>query len=291
MKPATRVIDRFLKNTWTVLLLALLTAVGGVLPFVSGIQVGRGLLAWVIHIVASSLLFVAMVYSIRVRQENIAIRRIPATIHRINHDYRDALSVLFGSPAVVPTDEMRTKNEVQILESVCQRLAVLFQQLTKKPCTVTVKLTRKTDGHTYCSTLVRSERLCLRDAAGQIVQFSLNTGRNSALDTALRYTPGRKSYFFSSDLTKEKDGAYNNERQGWKQFYRSEIVCPIRYVKASADGRPPTSEDLGFLIVDTLSVNRLNDGFHLELLAACADQMYNFMSLLRGTYSVPPTLN
>lgn len=286
MTLATRLVDGFLRNTWTVLVLSILTAIGG-LQFLGGFD--RTSLGWATHIVASSGLFAALVYSVRVRQENIAVRRIPATIHRINHDYRDALSELFGDPTAAPSDETRTKKEVQVLESVCQRLATMFHELTKKPCTVSVKLIRKRDGCTYCETLVRSEKFCPRDGAGQIIRFYLDAGRNTALDTALRYTPGLKSYFYSADLTKEKSGAYINERQRWEQFYRSELICPIRYVRPGAEGGPVKNENIGFLIVDTLSTNRLNEGFHLELMGACADQMYNFMSLLRGMYHVPPT--
>jgi len=51
-------------------------------------------------------------------------------------------------------------------------------------------------------------------------------------------------------------------------------------------GQPDQSQDLGFLCVDTLSRNRLNEGYHVELMSAFADQMYNFLSLMRGRYTV-----
>jgi hypothetical protein len=35
-----------------------------------------------------------------------------------------------------------------------------------------------------------------------------------------------------------------------------------------------------------MSVNRLKNGYHLFMLAALANQMYNFMSLMRGKYTV-----
>ena len=288
MTPSARKVHDFLNHPFTLIVLAVLTAVGAVIPFFGDIRVGRTLVNWAVHGVALAGLTAAMFYSIKVRQENIILRRIPETIHRINHDYRNVLSVLFGDRDVCPTDEARVKAEVRTLQSVCQKLSATFHDLTRKPCIVSVKLIITHDGHAYCETLVRSETMSRRDE-GELVRFSLNTGRNPALDEALAYRPGRKSYFYSADLTKEKEGTYTNDRANWRQFYRSEIVCPIRYVKASSDGRPATRDDIGFLIVDTMSTNRLNEGSHVELLGACADQMYNFMSLVRGKYKVPPT--
>jgi hypothetical protein len=43
---------------------------------------------------------------------------------------------------------------------------------------------------------------------------------------------------------------------------------------------------LGFLAVDTMSENRLNNTYQMQMLAAYAHQMYNFMSLMRGKYSL-----
>jgi hypothetical protein len=82
---------------------------------------------------------------------------------------------------------------------------------------------------------------------------------------------------------------YRNERQDWKNFYRSAIVVPIRFVNRPAVG-PVVSDDIGFLSVDTKSTHRLNDDYHLEYLAGLADQMYNFMSLMRGKYAVQPSV-
>ena len=286
MNQPTRKVQDFLSNTWTLLILAIFAAIGFVeTAFFGNVFVGT----LPIHSAATALVCAVIYYSILVRKQNITVRKIPAMIHRINHNYRDALSSLFGEHGAAPDTETRVKAEIRILQSVCQHLAAMFHELIGKPCMVSVKLITKRDGQTYCNTLVRSESVCPRDSAGEDVQFPLNTGANMALDTALRYAPGRKSYFYSGDLTKEKEWTYSNSRQNWKNYYRSEIVCPIRYVKAGANGRPVESDDIGFLIVDTASTNRLKEGFHLELLAACADQMYNFMSLLRGKYSVQPT--
>jgi hypothetical protein len=83
-------------------------------------------------------------------------------------------------------------------------------------------------------------------------------------------------------LTKLKD--YANERINWKKHYVSALVVPIRYVDVGKIGQPDCSDDLGFLCIDTLTPNRLKNEWHLALLSAFADQLYNFMSLMRGKY-------
>ncbi len=211
-------------------------------------------------------------------------RSIPEIIHKINHDYRNVLSQLFGDSSQ-PSEEMRRREEKRTLESACQKIANIFSALTHVRCTVTVKfIVRNDDGRAYCETLVRSEMNSKRDEAHRQV-FDLHTGANSAYDEALRYTPGETSHFFSADLTKDK--TYRNQRQNWASFYRSAIVVPIRYVDPKKVGTPGASDHIGLLAVDTHSENRLKRDGHVEFLAAFADQMYNFMSLMRGKYVVP----
>jgi hypothetical protein len=50
-------------------------------------------------------------YSIRVRQENNALRRAIETIHKINHDYRDVLSKIFGGNPLPTQGRVLRKNE------------------------------------------------------------------------------------------------------------------------------------------------------------------------------------
>jgi hypothetical protein len=148
---------------------------------------------------------------------------------------------------------------------------------------VTVKLITQVDGKTFCATHERSEENCPRDIA-KPRQFELNTGANTAFDKALMYANGMISHFHSDDLTKEE--AYRNQRDHWSDFYQNTIVVPIRFVDLAKLGNKDASSDIGFLCVDTLSPNRLNNTWHVELLAAFADQMYNFMSLMRGEYQL-----
>lgn len=289
MNLATRRLHDFLNSVWVVLILAVLSALSGTIqiwdkfrPSVgsrTGFAVGLSLVTVV--------LAAAVFYSIRVRQTNAAFRTVPAVLHKINHDYRDVLSQMFGKQEIA-TEDTRRRAELLTLQSACQKIANIYSALTHVQCTTTVKLiTKEEDGRAFCEMLVRSETNCKRDE-GHPHKFQLHTGANTAFDTALGYTPGVTSHFFAADIAKERAaGRYRNERPNCENFYRTAIVVPIRYIDPAKVGTLGASDHIGFLAVDAPSPNRLNDGYHVEFLAAFADQMYNFMSLMRGKFGVP----
>jgi hypothetical protein len=130
---------------------------------------------------------------------------------------------------------------------------------------------------------MRNEEESVRDSY-PIHLYKINTGENTAFDQALKYSCDGPSHFFSADLRKEKK--YKNERQNWQTFYKSAIVVPIRFIYPDKIGHKDYSHDIGFLCVDTLAPNRLNNRWHLELLSAFADQLYNFICLARGLYNL-----
>jgi hypothetical protein len=245
-------------------------------------------LVWSFLVPVTLLFLLAIsIYSIRVRQENIQFRNLIKILHRVNHDYRDMLSGAFKNQ---PHDFTRSqyfdflkRGEKTTLKSVCQKVAKIYTAFTHSDCTVTVKLITQVDGKSFCATHERSEELCPRDI-GQPRQFELNTGANTAFDKALMFANGMISHFHSDDLTKEN--AYRNQRDHWSDFYKNTIVVPIRSVDFTKLGTKDASSEIGFLSVDTLSTNRLNNTWHLELLAAFADQMYNFMCLMRCEYQL-----
>jgi hypothetical protein len=223
----------------------------------------------------------------QVEHDYSALRQCPALTHKINHDYRDVLSQLFGPiRASAPSEDKRRYAEMRTLTAVCQKIAQIFTVLTGSHCVVTVKLIddpQEHDGRYYCKTYARSETSRRDEGPNATRLFQLKTQENTALDAALTYTPGHTARFFASDLAQYPK--YRNERQDWADFYRSAIVVPIRCVRIDGYGSVKT-DDIGFLTVDTMEPNRLENTIHPEILAGFADQMYNFMSLMRGTYSV-----
>lgn len=115
--------------------------------------------------------------------------------------------------------------------------------------------------------------------------FEVGTGRNTAFDESLVVrADGAPSHFFSGDLNKERD--YCNERQDYGRHYKSAIVVPIRSIDRDKKGTGAEFTLIGFLCIDTKSRNRLNDGYHVQILTSLAEQMYNYISLMRGRYTV-----
>jgi hypothetical protein len=225
-----------------------------------------------------------------IRGELADIKECATTLHKINHSYRDALRTVFGSP----TRLRKALEEIELdnLRLVCERIAEMFTSLIKAKCVVTVKLIREQDDNgkrqSSCHTLVRSESGSERDR--QLVAYQIGKGANTAFDVALKYNPHGPSRFFSPDLVKDyEEGIYSNERTDWRHFYRSALVVPIRSVTYEHLPGRAAFNNLGFLAVDTLAPNKLNETFHLQFLAAFADQMFNFMSLMRGRYRFPRT--
>ena len=149
---------------------------------------------------------------------------------------------------------------------------------------VTFKVLTKEGDILYATTCSRSEDYSERDST-EPKKFKVNAGCNTAFDRALLpNTAGHISYFHSADLLKlQRRGEYYNERQMWQRYYKSLIVVPVNCT--GVPGKPKRN-DIGLLCVDTKSRNRLNDSYHVEIMAALAYQMYNFMSLMRGKYTV-----
>ncbi|MEW8525173.1 MAG: hypothetical protein AB2552_19180 [Candidatus Thiodiazotropha endolucinida] len=239
-----------------------------------------------IYLFASvSILLVGVIYSIKVRSENYALRKIAETFNEINHIYRDTLREMFGGddPVTNPVDLL--VEEERALRSVCQRVENIFSRVINRDCMVTIKLNvKEDDGRYFTYTYVRSLDNSKRDKPIRR-RYEVGTGANTGFDVAIqKRVDSNPSHFYSPDLTKEH--GYSNERQHFEKCYRSTIVVPIRGVNKGMEGTDLEFDMIGYLCVDTKSTHRLNDGYHLQMMSSLAVQMYNFMSLMRGRYTV-----
>ena len=128
---------------------------------------------------------------------------------------------------------------------------------------------------------------CERDR-WERTRFEIDTGQNTALDMAIQSrSDGTPSHFFSPDLRAlARKGEYSNERQHFEHFYQSALVVPIRGVDKRKEG---TNEELkkmfGYLSVDSLSRNRLSNGYPLYILCSQAFRMYTFTTVVRENYT------
>lgn len=201
-------------------------------------------------------------------------------IHEINHTYRDALARTILHANDHPTDTIldHVNREVDTLSIVVQKIALIYRELSGRPCMVTIKVCDKRETPEACFSIARSEKHTVRDTIGE-QKFSVT--ENTAFVEARKPNESGVSHFFSPDLIDlEKKNSYKNPRENWQQLYKSCIVVPIRYNKQTDTNQ---CREIGFLCVDTKARHRLNGTYHVELLAAFADQMYNFLNLSRAS--------
>jgi hypothetical protein len=287
---STRRFHTFFNSSWVAFLGSVASVISLIWFAYLEINHAPQMTVWVVLLGASLAFFVgAGIYTVKVRQENREFCKFMGTLHQINHDYRDALSAAFKfNPASSNATEegyvkYLDKWEEKTIKGVCQKIAEFYTAFTHCKCTVTVKLIKQLDGKTFCSSYARSEENCKRDT-WEPMDFEVGTGRNTAFDKALLYASATISHFHSWDLAKETD--YRNQRDNWGNIYKSAIVVPIRSVNRERLGTQQSSDDIGFLCVDTPATQRLNNTWHVELLAGFADQMYNFFCLMRGRYTL-----
>lgn len=283
MKSYTNTAAKVALNPWFIVL-ASICSIGGFFWFIyDKVKEQPAVFSSILFVLSLLLLLAGIFYSLRIRLENAVLRKSAYTFNEINHIYRDSLKNMFGGQSLVEKPADLLAEEERVLRSVCQRIENIFSQLIGKECLVTIKLLLKeSNGRCFAHTYVRSLEACIRDNPGR-KKYEVGTRANIAFDFALQKQTDGPSHYFSPDLTKEKN--YTNERQHFESLYKSVIVVPIRGVNRGKEGTDEEYDTIGFLCIDTLSTFRLNDGYHVQMIASLAGQMYNFMSLMRGKYT------
>jgi len=232
---------------------------------------------------ASAVLLLGIFYSLKVRNENRALHNMASIFLDINEIYRDTLKNVFSGQTTSP--EALIKEEQETLAAITQRTEQIFSRLLGRNCTVTIKLLIEHQGRLTAETFTRSVTKCERDNNNTNLKYEVGTGNNTSFDEAIKKRNGKNpSHYFSPDLRREKE--YRNQRQDHLDFYKSVLVVPIRGINVGKEGTNDEFDNIGFLCVDTESVNRLNSGYQLFVLASLSNQIYNFMSLMRGNYTV-----
>lgn len=192
--------------------------------------------------------------------------------HDINEAYRDHMAKC--SKATMDDGSIRKP----FLEKLCGRLAKIFHEAWHiDDAVVTIKRAFKDDDGTRPKrvfTYARSQQCPERDVAGR-VNYALDN--NTAFQTAATQAHNSRFYFHNNDL--RNDPNYRNEREvmgdDWKRYYLSTIVVPIQCKKNDNDDR----ELIGFLTVDSLHTGVFNTEAHLYVMAAVADQLFNYFRI------------
>ncbi len=221
-------------------------------------------------------------------RENQRLTKCAYNLRDVNYIYRQSLYHALSVTGNGLNPEEMLLIERDILSKVCHQIASIFSRCIGKDCVVTVKLlTREKVGGEErvpcCFTWARSEIAIERDHGEAPRLYAVE--KNTAFGVALRRREAQPPHFFSADLGRlEREGRYANERPGWKRLYRSAIVVPIRHAPENI-ANDAVEDVIGFLCLDTRSTNRLNNTYHVHLLTSFADQMFNFLSLMRRRYA------
>jgi len=160
------------------------------------------------------------------------------------------------------------------LEDSLKALAHAYSIITDSPCRVSVKLTEAVDGSPVhdirVSTLCRSESQVESQADDRI---SNNTDFRAIVEDDL-------SYYRCNDLVAELAKGYQNSHWTPQAIgsgaikYRATIVWPIARARPLGMRNIPQREVIGFLCVDTQSINVFNDTFDPPIGSAFAGVLH-----------------
>jgi hypothetical protein len=283
MKATTYRAERFISNPWFTVVLALIslsvTIWGVISPNTASHPVFFSTIIFV-----GIFLIVVIGYSLNVQLENKVFHSLSQTFYDITIRYRGQFQKLTNdkNPTIDPSKIPEIQKD--LLTYACERIQIIFTSLINRQCTVTIKVIKNEREREkyFAETYVRSPRSKRDD---KLLRGEVGTGGNTSFDEALR---GRLDesplHFFSADLTKLKN--YKNERHNFVRYYRSTLIVPISVSSESEKNIAVNDCNLfGFLCVDTKSVNRLNEEYHLLMLASLAYQMFNFMSRMKAIYN------
>jgi hypothetical protein len=256
--------------TWVVGNFAFLIALFGLF----GVTASYSWMAPVLYVFATSLFGFAVWCTYTTYHENKRLKACIHELHQVNHLYRDAISNRFFDSGNTEnlSDGQLIEQEKAILHHVCAKISSIF--LTNRKCFVGVYLIRTKAGQNVCSLHSASEYEAVRFPTPPET-FIVSPDNTRFWEAGVK-RPCGINYFHSPDLKKLPD--FNDQTQHYESRYKSCIVVPIRYCPNREGAKP---DDLGFLVVDTLARERLNNGYHVHYLAAFADQMYNFQNIWR----------
>jgi hypothetical protein len=258
----------------------------------------RTLLIWILGFLAVGILGLLNLYSLFVRNHNLAFKKSWRYIGEINGLYKKSFDKIFIRTPDEKANEISTKMQADIasiqrdtVSAVLVRIAELFSVVIDRQCVATIKLITAGEKQNYfAESYARSVPMNFRDDSG-VTLFEISAKSNIGFYTALtQYSDFGVSYFYSPNLLVDPPN-YTNGRENFERFYRSTIIVAIAPPKGTRSATFPF-DALGFLCIDTASTHRLNDAYHLDLLGGFADQMYNYLCVLGDVYSwAKPNLN
>ena len=217
------------------------------------------------------------------------VRKSFSKVHDINHLYRDALATtsakllqLDGHKRAGEVNSILSEVEVNTIDRLVTIISEQFQLLINRPVVVT--FWRLDNNGESCIEQETSANGV--DATRPFRAKKRFTVAYNSIFSDNRDKHGKCCHFFSPDIemSAAEEAGYQDERPSYFQFYKSVLCVPIRFCWQIEGSSIKGQDILGYLQVDTASRNRLNNVEHLYLLSAYADQLYNFLSLVRRNF-------
>jgi hypothetical protein len=288
MKYRTKIAHDFVSNYFIALFVSLVLAglvSGSVLA--GSIEGSPWILAILVFVMYATATVQGSLYF--VHRRNKAWSRVPEHLHAINKIYRQVLSMLYLRENKEDwSKETYLSLEQEILQTVCKEISTIFRRITTKPCQVIVYLLIDDASRKFCFTWATSDLPEGRVRSQQKCEFELDHARyNTRFQKVLSaIEEGGEHAFFCSDIKEavRKDD-YHDSLKDFIRHYQSVIVVPICCAITDQDTEDVSSmRVIGFLSVDSHSANRFTRVPAIHLLSAFADQMFNFISLMRREY-------
>jgi hypothetical protein len=217
------------------------------------------------------------------------VKRSLAKIHDLNHLYRNTLAetsakllILDGATRDEDVKGLLARTEFETIDRVTSIIAAQFQLLFNRPVVVT--FWKYDDDQKACVEQETSANGT--DSTRPFRQKERYLKRHNSVFCDNRDKKGKCCHFYSPDVseTSGQEFGYQDERPNYLEFYKSVLCVPIRFCFQTRENEPTIEDLVGYLQVDTASRYRLNNAEHLYLLSAYADQLYNFLSLVRRNF-------
>lgn len=205
-------------------------------------------------------------------------------IHNALHNTRDAYHYLDWCDSEDHNDYVFDEERLcHYMTSTLTSVSVAFSLVSGTMCRSSIKVIGQNDeGHLYVTTLARdsASKVNNEERDGEEKDQHLVS---SNTDFHL-IAENNKNYFFEGNLPKYPNylntssrKISKSEKNEWHLPYKSTVVWPIRYLytkkdKESADG--VTERLLGFLTIDSSSVNAFIERYDVEMGAIIADGLY-----------------
>jgi hypothetical protein len=226
-------------------------------------------------VIASSAVAFAttIVISLKALDENRRLREAQQYLHRFSHHLRDEIKRLTHA-----SDPISREVEKLLLQQFCNEIAELFTLVTKGKSHACVYLVAADSDRVprKCFLYAHDKDVDERSLCWEQMDISCNDCFRIAKN---HHGVTGTAFFYSANLVKEKEYAEQPRRP---MIYPNLIVVPLRAKTAPGEQDVDKKFELiGFLQVKTRIANHLNPGYHVELLACLADQVFVLLDLGR----------